>query len=81
MRTIGFLVKPKKNNKTMSMNFAPEWIKKANADLDIAKTLMEIDNPHIEIIGFPCQQAVEKYMKAYIELRSYFRKIIPNPYI
>ncbi len=50
----------------MSMNYALEWIKKANADLDTAKTLTEIDNPHTEIIGFHCQQAVEKYMKAYL---------------
>ena len=48
------------------MNYALEWTKKANADLDTAKTLMEIDNPHTEIIGFHCQQAVEKYMKAYL---------------
>ena len=48
------------------MNYALKWIKKANADLDTAKTLMEIGNPHTEIIGFHCQQAVKKYMKAYL---------------
>ena len=50
----------------MSVNYALGWIKKADADLDTVKTLIEIDNPHKEIIGFHCQQAVEKYMKAYL---------------
>ncbi len=50
----------------MSMNNALEWIKIANADLDTAKSLIEINSPHTGIIGFHCQQAVEKYMKAYL---------------
>ncbi len=50
----------------MKMNYVLEWIKKADADLDTAKTLIEVDSPHTGIIGFHCQQAVEKYTKAYL---------------
>ena len=48
------------------MNEEIKWIKKANADLDTVKTLLKTANPHMEIIGFHCQQAVEKYLKAYL---------------
>jgi len=48
------------------MNKEIKWIKKANADLDTVKILLKANNPHTEIIGFHCQQAVEKYLKAYL---------------
>jgi HEPN domain-containing protein len=44
-----------------------EWIEKADADLEVARRMAAeaADNLRIrEIVGFHCQQAVEKYLKA-----------------
>lgn len=42
------------------------WIKKADSDLEAAQRLaQDADRPGFrEIVGFHCQQAVEKYIKA-----------------
>lgn len=45
---------------------AIEWMKKGDADLDTVKALLHVDNFHPEIVCFHCQQAVEKYFKAYL---------------
>jgi HEPN domain-containing protein len=44
-----------------------EWIEKADADLEVARRMAAeaADNLRIrEIVGFHCQQAAEKYLKA-----------------
>ena len=43
-----------------------EWNEKADADLEVARWMAEAaDNLRIrEIVGFHCQQAAEKYLKA-----------------
>jgi len=44
-----------------------DWIEKADADLEVARRMAAeaVDNLRIrEIVGFHCQQAAEKYLKA-----------------
>ena len=44
-----------------------DWIEKADADLEVARRMSAetVDNLQIrEIVGFHCQQAAEKYLKA-----------------
>ena len=43
-----------------------EWIKYGNMDLESAKYLLNMKPLPFEIICYHCQQAVEKYIKAYI---------------
>jgi HEPN domain-containing protein len=45
-----------------------EWIEKADADLEVARRMAAAaDNRRIrEIVGFHCQQAAEKYLKAFL---------------
>jgi HEPN domain-containing protein len=50
-----------------------EWIEKADADLEVARRLATdaADNLRIrEIVGFHCQQAAEKYLKALLTRRQ-----------
>ncbi len=50
-----------------------EWIEKADADLEVARRMAEeaADNLRIrEIVGFHCQQAAEKYLKALLTRRQ-----------
>ncbi len=46
------------------MNSVKEWIEKANRDLKLAKLAME--NDIYDYALFHCQQAVEKYLKAFL---------------
>ena len=46
------------------MREVEEWIKKAEADLRIAKKLLEL-NEETWAIAFHVEQAVEKYLKAF----------------
>ena len=41
------------------------WIKKADADLRVAKELLDL-NEEPWVITFHAQQAIEKYLKAYL---------------
>ena len=44
-----------------------EWIEKADADLEVARRMAAEASENLrirEIVGFHCQQAVEKYLKA-----------------
>src|ERR1039458_9426598 len=44
-----------------------EWIEKANADLEVARRIAADASGNLrirEIVGFNCQQAAEKYLKA-----------------
>ena len=50
-----------------------DWIEKADADLEVARRMAAeaADNLRIrEIVGFHCQQAVEKYLKALLTRRQ-----------
>ena len=56
------------------MREVEEWIKKAEADLRIAKKLLEL-NEETWVIAFHVEQAVEKYLKAFlIKNNKRFRK-------
>jgi len=47
--------------------FILPWIEKAESDIASAKFLAENMHPApVEIIGFHCQQAAEKYLKAFL---------------
>ena len=55
-----------------------EWIEKADADLEVARQMAPeaAGNRRIrEIVGFHCQQAVEKYLKA---LLTYYQVEFPK---
>ena len=46
-----------------------EWIEKADADLEVARRMAEEAGNNLrirEIVGFHCQQAAEKYLKAFL---------------
>lgn len=47
-----------------------EWLQKARKDLDAAKFLSDMRPLPKDIIGFHCQQAVEKCLKAYLVLHD-----------
>jgi len=50
----------------MEINTALEWFYFGDADLDSALILNDAHRKHNAIICFHCQQAVEKYLKAFI---------------
>jgi len=45
--------------------YVAEWIKKADNDLDVAIFLFE-NGMNMEIVAFHCQQATEKFLKAFL---------------
>lgn len=45
---------------------AHEWINVANLDLESAKFLMNMNSIPFQIVCYHCQQAIEKYLKAYL---------------
>lgn len=42
------------------------WLKKAENDLKTVKHLLILEDAPTDVIAFRCQQAVEKYFKAYL---------------
>jgi len=44
------------------------WLKKAENDLKTVKYLLTLEDAPTDVISFHCQQAVEKYFKAYLTL-------------
>ena len=57
-------------------DFIREWIYEGNNDLGLAKFVIDNDGPYYDLVCFHCQQAAEKYLKAYIiYLRLYYKKI------
>jgi HEPN domain-containing protein len=46
--------------------FVIQWMKKANEDLLVVKKLTEFEMVALSSVCFHCQQAVEKYLKAYL---------------
>ena len=50
----------------MEIETTLEWFRFADADFDSAKILYDAYRKHNEIICYHCQQAVEKYLKAFL---------------
>ncbi|MFH1416052.1 MAG: HEPN domain-containing protein [Elusimicrobiota bacterium] len=48
------------------INIVKNWIKKAGNDLMNAEIVIQAENPPTDTICFHCQQAAEKYIKAYL---------------
>ncbi|MCK9423124.1 MAG: HEPN domain-containing protein [Bacteroidales bacterium] len=46
------------------LRFIKQWILKAEEDLLVVHQLLKADTPVTGIIGFHCQQASEKFLKA-----------------
>ncbi|MDZ7672472.1 MAG: HEPN domain-containing protein [Halanaerobiales bacterium] len=58
------------------IDFIREWIYEGNNDLGLAKFVIDNDGPYYDLVCFHCQQAAEKYLKAYIiYLGLYYKKI------
>lgn len=49
---------------------ANEWFKKGDSDLRTAEILVKEERPPTDTACFHCQQAVEKYLKGYLTLKS-----------
>jgi HEPN domain-containing protein len=47
-----------------------QWLAKADEDLEAAKALMSLKTTFFSTIGFHCQQAAEKYFKAFLTWRQ-----------
>ena len=45
---------------------AAKWLRKADRDLKVARRELESENPVTEAVCFHAQQAVEKYLKAFL---------------
>ena len=50
----------------MKENIVFRWIKKAENELKVVEYLLEFEDAPMDILCFHCQQAVEKYLKAYL---------------
>lgn len=42
------------------------WFRKAESDLKVVEHLLTIDKPPTDALCFHCQQAIEKYFKAFL---------------
>jgi len=54
----------------MNIEDVLEWIKIADDDFDSAEILNQATRKHYEIICYHCAQAVEKYLKGYLEYKD-----------
>ena len=50
----------------MKRDVVIRWIKKAESDLRSANVLLKADDVITEAVCFHCQQAIEKYLKAFL---------------
>ncbi len=50
--------------------YIQKWFVKAEHDLIAAKTLLEYNPLVLDVVCFHCQQAVEKYLKAYLVFKE-----------
>lgn len=50
----------------MKENIVKRWITKAENDLKIVQYMININDTPVDLLGFHCQQAVEKYLKAFL---------------
>ncbi len=55
-----------RNREQVIKDFVRQWLYKADEDLNAVKTLLEIPSKDYFISAFHCQQAVEKYLKAFL---------------
>lgn len=46
------------------------WLRKAESDLKVVKHLLMINEPPTDALCFHCQQAIEKYLKAFLTFRN-----------
>ncbi len=54
------------------------WIKRAESDLKAVEQLLTFEDAPTDVISFHCQQAVEKYLKAYLTLADVRVKKTPD---
>ncbi|KUK30281.1 MAG: HEPN domain protein [Methanosarcinales archeaon 56_1174] len=54
----------------MKKGYILRWFKKAESDLKVAEHMLEVEEPPTDAICFHCQQAVEKYFKAYLTSKN-----------
>jgi HEPN domain-containing protein len=54
----------------MEIEAVTEWFYLADADIDSAKLLKSYRPQHREIICYHCEQAVEKYLKGYLQSKD-----------
>jgi len=57
-------------------DFVQAWLAKAQRDLKAAEILLAAPGELGEMVGFHCQQAVEKFLKAYLATIS---KLVFSP--
>ena len=59
-----------------------EWLKKAQHDIGTAELLLAQKQEYTDTICYHCQQAVEKYLKAYlVNLNIPFKKVHDLDYL
>ncbi|MFA6239506.1 MAG: HEPN domain-containing protein [Candidatus Hydrogenedentales bacterium] len=54
----------------VKLEFLRQWVAKAEEDLGAARALFDSEEGYYAAIGFHCQQAVEKYLKALLTWRQ-----------
>lgn len=55
----------------MNNEYLQEWIRKAEEDYEAGRTLVrKRKRPTPNVVGFHCQQCVEKYLKAYLVMQG-----------
>jgi HEPN domain-containing protein len=54
----------------VAKDLARQWWAKAEQDYGLAEHLLAEEAPYLEAIGFNCQQASEKYLKAFLTSRQ-----------
>ena len=52
--------------KKTKLDLVKSWLKKAERDFKVARRELFLDEPFSDIVCFHAQQAVEKYLKAYL---------------
>jgi len=50
----------------MKEDIVIRWIVKADNDIKAVKYLIVMEDAPLDVLSFHCQQAVEKYLKAYL---------------
>jgi len=54
------------------------WLQKAESDIKVARYILEVEAPPTDAICFHCQQAVEKYFKAFLTFKDVRTKKVHN---
>jgi len=55
-----------KPNDKLKAELVEKWLEKAEEDFGLAEHLLAEKTPYLEAVGFHCQQAAEKYLKAFL---------------